>query len=71
MIALGLAIELLAAGLVVLGLLLGEERATVPLWSSVAVALFGLALAMVGVRRARPPRRPAIPPSPPAPTTSD
>jgi hypothetical protein len=65
-IALGLAIELLAAGLVVVGLLLGDQRATVLLWSSVAAALVGLAVVMEGVRRARPPRRPGISPSPPA-----
>jgi hypothetical protein len=57
-IALGLAVELTAVGLLVVGLLLGEARGQVPLWSSIAVALLGLAITAVGIQRARPPRRP-------------
>jgi hypothetical protein len=53
-IALGLAVELIAAMLVVIGLLLGAEGASV-LWSSIAVVLAGLLIAGAGVRRARPP----------------
>jgi hypothetical protein len=60
-IALGLAIELIAAGLMISGLLLGEQRASVPLWTSVVAALIGLALASAGVQRARPRRRSAAP----------
>lgn len=58
MIALGLAIEVIAAGLLVIGLVLGEPRAATPLWASVAVTLVGLIVAAIGVARARPPRRP-------------
>lgn len=54
MIALGLAIEVVAAVLVVVGLLLGTDG-TVVLWSSTGVVLVGLLVAGVGVRRARPP----------------
>ena len=54
MIALGLAIELIAAVLVVIGLLLGADGTGV-LWSSIAVVLVGLLIAGAGVRRARPP----------------
>ncbi|HSJ44925.1 MAG TPA: hypothetical protein VK923_09620 [Euzebyales bacterium] len=54
MIALGLAIELIAAVLVLIGLLLGAEG-TGMLWSSIAVVLVGLLIAGAGVRRARPP----------------
>lgn len=57
MIALGLAIEVIAAGLLVIGLVLGEPWAATPLWASVAVALVGLIVASIGVARARPPRR--------------
>lgn len=57
MIALGLAIELIAAGALVLGLLLGEVRASVPLWCSVVLSLIGLVVVTTGVQRARPPRR--------------
>jgi len=53
-IALGLAIELIAAVLVVIGLLLGADGTGV-LWSSIAVVLVGLLIAGAGVRRARPP----------------
>jgi hypothetical protein len=68
-IALGLAIELIAAGMLIVGLLLGEPRAQVPLWLAVALALIGLAVASAGVLRARPPRRPVAAVSPPAPET--
>jgi hypothetical protein len=64
-IALGLAIELIAAGVLVLGLLLGEPRAAVPLWSAVVLAVVGLAVASAGVVRARPPRRPLAAMTPP------
>lgn len=67
MIALGLAIELIAAGALVFGLLLGEPRAMVPLWSAIVIALVGLAVASVGVLRARPPMRPVAAVSPPGP----
>jgi hypothetical protein len=66
-IALGLAIELVAAGLLVLGLLLGEPRAVMPLWSAIAIAVIGLAVASAGVLRARPPRRPLAAVAPPLP----
>ena len=65
MIALGLAIELIAAGILVLGLLLGEPRAAVPLWSAIAIAVVGLVVASAGVVRARPPRRPLAAMTPP------
>lgn len=54
MIALGLAIELTAAVLVVIGLLLGAGGTGV-LWSSIAGVLVGLVITAAGVRRARPP----------------
>jgi hypothetical protein len=66
-IALGLAIELVAAGLVVVGLLLGEQRAADVLWPAVVLVLLGLVIVTAGVARARPPRRPVgagVPPSP-------
>lgn len=66
MIALGLAFELIAAGILIAGLLLGEPRAAVPLWSAIAIAVVGLVLASAGVLRARPPRRPLAATSPPA-----
>ncbi len=66
MIALGLAIELIAAALVVVGLVLGEPQAITPLWASVAVALVGLSVTSIGVARARPPRR-AVAAAPSAP----
>jgi hypothetical protein len=62
-IALGLTVELVAAALLVVGLALGEPRASMPLWASVAVALVGLSIAAIGVARARPPRRPVVAPS--------
>lgn len=66
MIALGLAIELIAAVLVVVGLVLGEPQAITVLWASVAVALVGLSVTSIGVARARPPRRAvAAPPAAP------
>jgi hypothetical protein len=52
--ALGLAIELIAAVLLVIGLFLGADGTGV-LWSSIAVVLVGLVVTGVGVRRARPP----------------
>jgi hypothetical protein len=70
-IALGLAIELVAAVLVILALFLGGDRAAVPLWSSVAVVLLGLAVVTAGVRRARPPRRSPIPAVSPTGVTHD
>jgi zinc transporter ZupT len=70
-IALGLAIELIAAGLTILGLFLGEQRASTPLWAAVVVALIGLAVATAGVQRARPPRRSATPVLPAAPSIVD
>lgn len=54
MIALGLAIELIAAVLVVIGLLLGADGTGV-LWASIAVVLVGLVVTGAGVRRSRPP----------------
>ena len=71
MIALGLAIELIAAGLTILGLLLGEQRASTPLWAAVVVAFIGLAVATAGVQRARPPRRTAAPALPAAGSIGD
>lgn len=64
MIALGLAIQLIAAAVLIVGLLLGESRAVIPLWSAIAIALVGLVVSSAGVLRARPPRRPvaAVPP---------
>ena len=62
MIALGLAIEVVAAGLLVVGVVVGELQAPVPLWSSVVLALAGLTVVGVGVQRARPPRRSVAPP---------
>jgi F0F1-type ATP synthase assembly protein I len=60
-IALGLAVELIAAVLLVVGLL--EPTAGTPmLWGSVGVVLLGLCVTAVGVRRARPPRNPWMPP---------
>lgn len=56
MIALGLLVEAVAAIAVVVGLLLGDDGVGV-LWASVAVALVGLLVAMIGVGRARPPLR--------------
>jgi hypothetical protein len=70
-IALGLAIELIAAGVLVVGLLLGEPRAMVPLWSAIAFALVGLAVASAGVLRARPPRRPLAAVSLPGPDATN
>jgi hypothetical protein len=60
-IALGLAVELIAAGLLVVGLL-GPTAGTAILWASIAVVLLGLCVTAVGVRRARPPRNPWMPP---------
>lgn len=57
MIAVGLAIELVAAVVLLIGLVLGEGAATVPLWASVALVVVGLAATCVGVARARPPLR--------------
>ena len=54
MIALGLTVELVATVLVVLGVTL-EGDGTGVLWSSIAVVLIGLAIAVAGVRRVRPP----------------
>lgn len=65
MIALGLAIELIAAVLVVVGLPLGADGTAV-LWSSIAVVLVGLAVTGAGVRRARPPWQGWTPPVAPA-----
>jgi hypothetical protein len=62
-IALGVAVELVAAVLLVVGLALGEPRASMPLWASVAVALVGLSIAAIGVARARPPRRSVVAPA--------
>lgn len=63
MIALGLATELVAAVLVVIGLFLGADGTPV-LWSSVAVVLVGLLMSAAGVRRSRPPWQgwPTVPP---------
>jgi len=52
-IAVGLATELIAAVLVVIGLLRGADGTPV-LWSSIAVVLIGLLITGAGVRRARP-----------------
>jgi hypothetical protein len=52
--AVGLATELAAVVLVVIGLLLGADGTPV-LWSSIAVVLVGLVITGAGVRRARPP----------------
>jgi hypothetical protein len=60
-IAAGLAIELIAATMVVTGLGLGPSGSPL-LWSSMGAALIGLAVAVVGVRRARPPRSGWTPP---------
>lgn len=57
MIAVGLAIELLAAVVLVIGLVLGEGAAGVPLWSSIGLVVVGLVVTSVGVARARPPIR--------------
>jgi hypothetical protein len=64
-IAAGLAIELIAATMVVAGLIMGPSGAPV-LWSSIGMALVGLVLAAIGVRRARPPRSGWTPPRPSA-----
>jgi O-antigen/teichoic acid export membrane protein len=69
-IALGLAIELIAAGVLIVGLLLGESQASATLWSAIAIAFVGLAVASIGVLRARPPRRPVVPVSPPVPDSN-
>jgi hypothetical protein len=62
-IALGLAVELIAAGLLVVGVVvLGELRASTALWSSIVAVLVGLVVVAVGVQRARPPRRSVAPP---------
>lgn len=63
MIATGLAIELVAATTVVIGLALGPSG-TPLLWSSIAMVLVGLIVASAGVRRARPPRSGWTPPRP-------
>lgn len=63
MITSGLAIEAIAAVMVVAGLLLGLSGVTL-LWASVVVVLAGLVVTMIGVRRARPPRRGWTPPRP-------
>jgi hypothetical protein len=60
-IALGLAVEFTAVGLLIVGLLLGEARAPTPLWSAIVMALLGLAVTAAGVQRARPPRRSLTP----------
>lgn len=57
MIAAGLAIELIAAALLLVGLTVGGAYASAILWAAVAVVLLGLAVATVGVARARPPIR--------------
>jgi hypothetical protein len=64
-IATGLAIELIAATIVVAGLLLGPAG-TPWLWSSIGTVLVGLVMAVIGVRRARPPRTGWTPPRPAA-----
>lgn len=57
MITFGLLVELVAAALVVAGVV--REAAGIPLlWLGIAVALGGLVVTLAGVRRARPPRRP-------------
>ena len=61
MIATGLAIELVAATVVVVGLAMGPSGAPL-LWSSVAMVLVGLTVAAAGVRRVRPPRSGWTPP---------
>jgi len=61
-IALGLAIQLIAAGLLIVGVVLDEAQASTPLWSAIAMELFGLVVVAVGVQRARPPRRSVTPP---------
>ncbi len=68
MIALGLTVELGAAVLLVVGLLSGASG-TGMLWASAALVLVGLVIAMIGVRRARPPRSAWLPP--PAGRTGD
>jgi hypothetical protein len=57
-IALGLTVEAIAVGLLVVGVLVGEALGSPALWSAIVVALLGLAITTVGVQRARPPRRP-------------
>ena len=57
MITFGLLVELVAAALVVVGVV-GEAAGIPLLWLSIPVALVGLVATLVGVRRARPPRRP-------------
>lgn len=63
MIATGLAIEAIAAAMVAAGLLLGSAGVAL-LWASVVVVLAGLVVTMIGVRRARPPRKGWAPPRP-------
>ena len=57
MIALGLAIELVAAVGVIVGLVLGEPQAAALLVAAIAAVVAGLVIVVLGVRRARPPRR--------------
>jgi hypothetical protein len=56
-IAVGLAIELIAAVGMVVGLVLGEPRASALLLAAIAAVVAGLVVVVLGVRRARPPRR--------------
>lgn len=69
MIALGLAVELSAALLLIVGLL-QTPVGTGLLWSSIATVLVGLVIASIGVRRARPPRNAWVPPATPAPEST-
>lgn len=65
MIAIGLAVEAIAAALTLAGLVVADGALTL-LWTAVVTVLVGLAVTMVGVRRARPSRHGWVPPSTPA-----